>query len=155
MYHTPAQMGFPWWLSQEIICLQCRRPRFDAWVRKRGEWQPTPVSLPGEFHGQRRLPGYSPWSCKESDTSVKLMNTPSLSVQLTNDGRSKMKCLLYSPQSWVTWAKVTSLRTEHLWDPRIHCRERDVPANAPQMNPMYLSKLNETTICRLGSVLHS
>ena len=31
-------------------------PRFDPWVRKipwRKEWQPTPVLLPGEFHGQR------------------------------------------------------------------------------------------------------
>ena len=27
----------------------------------RKEWQPTPVLLPGEFHGQRRLAGYSPW----------------------------------------------------------------------------------------------
>ena len=23
-----------------------------------GKWQPTPVFLPGEFHGQRRLVGY-------------------------------------------------------------------------------------------------
>ena len=28
-------------------------------------WQPTPVFLPGEFHGQRGLVGYSPWSRKE------------------------------------------------------------------------------------------
>ena len=28
------------------------------------EWQPTPVFLPGEFHVQRSLAGYSPWSCK-------------------------------------------------------------------------------------------
>ena len=28
------------------------------WRRK---WQPTPVSLPGEFHGQRSLVGYSLW----------------------------------------------------------------------------------------------
>ena len=27
----------------------------------------TPVFLPGEFHGQRSLEGYSPWDCKESD----------------------------------------------------------------------------------------
>ena len=39
--------------------LQCRRPRFNPWVRKmpgRRKWQPTP----GEFHGQRSLVGYSP-----------------------------------------------------------------------------------------------
>ena len=31
------------------------------WRRK---WQPTQVILPGEFHGQRSLVGYSPWDCK-------------------------------------------------------------------------------------------
>ena len=33
------------------------------------EWLPTPVFLPGEFHGQRSLVGYSPWGCKELDTT--------------------------------------------------------------------------------------
>ena len=28
-------------------------------------WQPTPVILPGKFHGERSLAGYSPWSSKE------------------------------------------------------------------------------------------
>ena len=40
------------------------------WVRKipwRRAWQPTPVFLPGESHGQRGLVGYSPWGCTESD----------------------------------------------------------------------------------------
>ena len=36
------------------------------WRRKR---QPAPVSLPGKFHGQRSLAGYSPWGHKESDTT--------------------------------------------------------------------------------------
>ena len=31
----------------------------------RKEQLPTPVFLPGEFHGQRSLAGYSPWGCKE------------------------------------------------------------------------------------------
>ena len=30
---------------------------------------PTPVFWPGMFHGQRKLAGYSPWSCKELDTT--------------------------------------------------------------------------------------
>ena len=34
----------------------------------RRAWQPTPVFLPGEFHGQRSLVGYSPEGLKESDT---------------------------------------------------------------------------------------
>ena len=36
----------------------------DPWRRA---WQPTPVFLPGESHGQRILVGYSPWGRKESD----------------------------------------------------------------------------------------
>ena len=36
-----------------------------SWRRK---WPPTPVSLPGESHGQRSLMGHSPWGRPESDT---------------------------------------------------------------------------------------
>ena len=31
---------------------------------RRRKWQPTPVFLPGESHGQRCLAGYSPWGHK-------------------------------------------------------------------------------------------
>ena len=42
---------------------------FDSWVGKipwRRKWQPTPIFLPGESHGQRSLADYSPWHRKES-----------------------------------------------------------------------------------------
>ena len=45
---------------------------FNPWVGKipwRREWQPTPVFWPGEFHELRSLVRYSPWGCKESDTT--------------------------------------------------------------------------------------
>ena len=45
------------------------------WRRER---RPTPVFLPGEFHGQRSLAGYSPWSCKELDMTEWLSLTHSL-----------------------------------------------------------------------------
>ena len=32
-----------------------------------GEWQLTPVFLPGKFHGQRNLAGYGSWGLKDSD----------------------------------------------------------------------------------------
>ena len=57
-------------VAQMIICLQCRRLRFDPWVGKipwRREWQPTPIFLTGEIHGKRRQVGYSPWGHKKSD----------------------------------------------------------------------------------------
>ena len=40
------------------------RCEFDPWVRKvpwRRVWQPIPILLPGESHGQRSLVGYSTW----------------------------------------------------------------------------------------------
>ena len=37
-----------------------------------GKWQPTPVFLPGESHGQRSLVGYSLQGRKESDMTERL-----------------------------------------------------------------------------------
>ena len=61
-------------LFPEAVC-QCRRHKrreSDPWLRKipwRRAWQPAPVFLPEESHGQRSLAGYSPWGHKESDTT--------------------------------------------------------------------------------------
>ena len=46
-----------------------------SWVVKipwRRTWQPTPVFLPGESHGQRSLANYSPWGHKELDMTERL-----------------------------------------------------------------------------------
>ena len=57
--------GLSRWHSGKESAFQCRRHRrwgFEPWVRKvpgRNKWQPTPVFLPGKFHGQRRLAGYN------------------------------------------------------------------------------------------------
>ena len=43
-----------------------------TWVRKilwRRKWQPTLVFLPVKSHGRRSLADYSPWGCKELDTT--------------------------------------------------------------------------------------
>ena len=64
--------GLPRWLSGKESACQCRRSRFDCWVREmpwRRKWQSTPVFLPGKSHGQRNLVDYSPWGHKESDTT--------------------------------------------------------------------------------------
>ena len=66
--------GLPWWLTKASAC-QYSRHRLDPWVRKipwRTKWQPTPVFLPGESHGQRSLAGYIPWGCIELDTTDQL-----------------------------------------------------------------------------------
>ena len=72
MYPSP---GLPQWLSGTESTCQCRRCRFNPWLRKiprRRKWQPTPVFLPRKSHGQRSLEGYSPWGLKESDTTQQL-----------------------------------------------------------------------------------
>ena len=51
------------------------------------KWQPTPALLPGKFHGQRSLIGYSPWGLKKSDTTEGLHFLSSfLSPQVTGLG---------------------------------------------------------------------
>jgi len=55
--------GLPQWLISKKSACQCRRRKFNLWVGKipwRREWQHSPVFLPGRFHGQRSLAGYSP-----------------------------------------------------------------------------------------------
>ena len=52
--------------------LQCRRLLFDSWVGKilwRRKWQPNPLFLAGESHGQRSLAG-SPWGYKKNQTQL-------------------------------------------------------------------------------------
>ena len=59
-------------VTQMIKKLQCEKPGFDPWVGKitcRKERLPTPVFLPGEFHGERSQVGYHPWGHKELDTA--------------------------------------------------------------------------------------
>ena len=71
-HSTKCQQGFPGGIEPASQCRKCRRCWFDPWVWKipsRRAQQCTPVSLPGESHGQRRLAGYSPWRHKEPDTT--------------------------------------------------------------------------------------
>ena len=57
---------------------------FSPWVEKilwRREWQPTPVFLPGEFHGLL-LVGYKPRGITESDTTEQLTGSKRLFLLL-------------------------------------------------------------------------
>ena len=69
MDSTPILLASRWLSGKESDC-QYRRYKFDPWLRKipwNRRWQPIPVFLPGKFHGQRNLEGYSPWGHNESD----------------------------------------------------------------------------------------
>ena len=70
---------------------ETEKTQFYPWVGKipwRRAWQPTPVFLFGESHGQRSLEGYSPWGLKELDTADRLS---------THAGRTKFGLGLMSP----------------------------------------------------------
>ena len=56
--YTICLMDFPGSSLVEKSAFQFGRHGFDPWVRKLSwtrKWQPTPVFLPGEFHGQKSL----------------------------------------------------------------------------------------------------
>ena len=58
------------WVKDLPTMQETQETGFDSWVGKipwRRAWQPTPISLPGESHGQRSLVGYSPLESQESD----------------------------------------------------------------------------------------
>ena len=68
---NPEGWGFPGGSSgTEPVC-QGRRPKRHRFYPSFGKipwrraWQPIPVFLPGESHGQRSLVGYSPRRCRE------------------------------------------------------------------------------------------
>ena len=75
------RIGFPDGASAKEHTCQCRRCQIfglDPWVGEiswRWSWQPTPIFLPGESHGQKSLACYSPWGHTESDTLLKGLST--------------------------------------------------------------------------------
>ena len=67
------------------------------WCNWRREWQSSLVFLPGEFHGQRGLVGYSPLGRIESDITEWLTHTHSVIA------------------SWLFCLDVSKLSEVHLW----------------------------------------
>ena len=74
-------MSASWYWTASLMAQRLKRlpsmpeTRFNPWVGKipwRRKWQSTPVFLPGESHGQRRLVGHSPRGHRELDTTERL-----------------------------------------------------------------------------------
>ena len=97
---TMVTQGFPGGDSgKEATCQQRRSKRlgFDPWVGKipwRRKWQPTPIFLPGESHGQRSLAGYSP--------SVQFSSAAQLCLTLCNrmDCSPPLSMGFSRPENW-------------------------------------------------------
>ena len=75
-------MGLPRWCNGKESTCQCKRCKRQgtgsiSWVRKMPwsrKWQPTSVFLPGKFHGQRSLAGYSPWGLQRVECTHTLLH---------------------------------------------------------------------------------
>ena len=141
---------FPVWNQSVVPCpvltiaswpatCQCRRHKglgFNPWVGKipwRQQWQPTPVFLPGKFHGQRSWAGYTPRGCKELDiteyTHIHYSHTCMSDLKLTYLHVRLKKKRLWMINKWlhkkIPWGSVEQ------WCPRpmIHKNLHDLWPN--------------------------
>ena len=76
---SQMSLGFPVRLSGRELACQCRRLGFEPWVRKipwRRNQLPTPIFLPGEFHGWRSLAGCIVHGVTKSQTRLSMRHTP-------------------------------------------------------------------------------
>ena len=110
--------GFPGGTNGKEPACQCKRFKrleFNSWVRKipwRRKWQPTPLFLPGESHGQRSLVGYSPWNHKESDRTEVTQHTCEKALELILQGGPKTDNRVFLPLSGTTWIQSGRMEKE-------------------------------------------
>ena len=98
--------GLPRWLSGKESACQCR---FNPWAQKilyRRKGQPTPVFLPGKFHGQRSKVGYGLRGGKDLDTSEHAQ-TP------VTQPRTNWR--MHSLGAWVSRRNSQTLRRQNDW----------------------------------------
>ena len=90
--------------------VRCKRHQFHLWCRKiprRRAQQPTPVSLPGESHGQRSLAGYRPWGHTELNMTKATQYTQPFAVMVQRQWWKKPLASQYtSKQSHKLWLKI-------------------------------------------------
>ena len=90
---------FPWWLNGRESACQCRKHRFDPWVRNipwRRKWQLTPVFLPGKSHRVSSLVDYS-------QTKLWLNNQKSNNIfipPLMTNFLCNIPMVMYGCESW-------------------------------------------------------
>ena len=76
---------------------------FSSNISQRRQWHPTPVILPGNFHGWRSLVDCSPWGCKESDMTERLCFHFSLSCIGEENGNPLQCSCLENPRDGRSW----------------------------------------------------
>ena len=131
----PGKHG--WHRGKEPTC-QCRkrkRREFNPWVRK---WQPTPIFLPGEFHGQRSRAGYSPWGRKglevteQSHTHVRIQWRSLTGTARPGDQVNITGSVMLSHVPW--WDEMRDLHLCGL-PPQTHDSEKNIRLNLIGRHP--------------------
>ena len=87
-------------------------------TKRRRQWQPTPVLLPGKFHGRRSLVGCSPWGRKESDMTEHLH----FHFSRTGEGNGnplRCSCLENPRDGGAWWAAVYGIAQNQTWLKRL------------------------------------
>ena len=87
-------------------------------TKQRRQWQPTPVLLPGKFHGRRSLVGCSPWGRKESDMTEQLH----FHFSRTGEGNGNplwCSCLENTRDGGAWWAAVYGIAQNQTWLKRL------------------------------------
>ena len=125
-YNESDKRDFRYWQAH------CRRHEFNLWVRKipwRRECLPSPEFLPGEFRVQRSLVAYSPWGCKESDTTERLSirredkekdkNKDILILAKDKSSNRNLREMRFGPVQGKKWTRV-------LGDAAHHFRNKDI-----------------------------
>ena len=74
-----------------------------GFTRRRRQWHPTPVRLPGKSHGWRSLVGCSPWGRCESDRTERLHFHFSLSCIGEGNGNPLQCSCLENPRNRGAW----------------------------------------------------
>ena len=105
---------------QEFLC-QFKKNNLSLYTHpiRRRQWNPTPVLLPGKSHGRRSLVGYSPWGCKELDTTERLNFHFSLSWPGEGNGSPLQCSCRENPRDrgawWAAVYGVAESRTQLTW----------------------------------------
>ena len=108
---NPIHAGSTLWYNHHpkapepnTITVNIRVQPMDLWWRRK--WQPTPVLLPGEFHGWGSLVGYSPWGRKESDMTKQLHFLSIVPFGEGNGNPLQCSCLENPMDGGAWWAAV-------------------------------------------------
>ena len=125
---------------------QCRRfPGSDFFFflffdcsRRRRQWHPTPVLLPGKSHGRRSLVGCSPWGRWGSDTTERLHFHFSFSCIGEGNGNPLQCSCLENPRgggAW--WAAVYGIAQSQIWLKRLNSSSGHLssPTKDQSLNP--------------------